>query len=98
MNQLERSESRHHHNTNCTELLSLAEQELAAFFAAVTDLFGSAQAELSAEDWLDELQATDTLPASIREWRQITINALARLAGRCGNAIAMPATELQPAY
>jgi hypothetical protein len=67
---------------DCTGLISMAEQELAAFFSAVTELFGSEQAELSAEDWLQELTAIDALPASAREWRLITARASTRLANR----------------
>ena len=52
-------------------LIPMAERELAAFFNAVTELFGSELAQLSAEDWLQELTAIDALPASAREWRRI---------------------------
>jgi hypothetical protein len=69
-------------NSGCGEILRMAEQELAAFFTAVSKLFGSKQAELSAEDWLRELTAIKRLPASIREWRLITARASTRLASR----------------
>ena len=46
---------------------TMAEPELSAFFKAVTKLFGSEQAESSAEDWLIELSESDGLPSSIRE-------------------------------
>jgi len=46
----------------------MAEHELSAFFGAVTELFGSEQAALSAEDWLHALINIDGLPASTREW------------------------------
>jgi len=62
----------------------MAEQELSAFFRAVTELFGSEQAEISAEDWLDELIAIDRLPASARDLRRITAQASTRLASRVG--------------
>jgi microcompartment protein CcmK/EutM len=45
-------------------------------------LFGSKQAELSAEDWLHELVAIDDLPASTREWRLLTVKVAARMANR----------------
>jgi hypothetical protein len=45
-------------------------------------LFGSEQAELSAEDWLQELIEIDALPASTREWRLITAKVSTRLASR----------------
>jgi hypothetical protein len=59
-----------------------AEQELASFFNAVKQLFGREQAELSAKDWLDELAGIDSLPASARDWRSVTVKASARLATR----------------
>ena len=45
----------------------MAEHELAAFFGAVTELFGSEQAGLSAENWLEEFLASETLPAATRD-------------------------------
>ena len=66
----------------CTEFMTMAERELSAFFGAVTELFGSEQAALSAEDWLHELINIDGLPASTREWRLITAKASTRLASR----------------
>jgi hypothetical protein len=62
--------------------MTMAERELSAFFNAVTQLFGSEQAELSAEDWLQELIEIDGLPTSTREWRLITAKASTRLASR----------------
>jgi hypothetical protein len=59
----------------------MAERELSAFFNAVTELFGSEQAQLSAEDWLHELIKIDGLPVSTREWRLITAKVLTRLPG-----------------
>jgi len=41
--------------------MTKAEQELGALFSAVKELFGSAQAKLSAEDWLHELTAMNRL-------------------------------------
>jgi hypothetical protein len=69
-------------NSGCADLMTMAERELSAFFNAVTQLFGSDQAELSAEDWLHELIEIDGLPASAREWRLITAKVSARLASR----------------
>jgi len=56
-------------NLDCADFMTMAERELAAFFSAVTELFGSEQAEHSAEDWLRELIEIDRLPASTSEWR-----------------------------
>ena len=66
-------------NHPCPDLAMMAERELSAFFNAVTQLFGSEQAELSAEDWLHELIESDGLPASAREWRLITAKVSTRL-------------------
>ncbi len=64
------------------DLMTMAERELSAFFNAVTELFGSEQAEASAEDWLRELMASDDVPSSVREWRTLTFADAARLARR----------------
>ena len=68
-------------NPCCADLMTMAERELSAFFNAVTQVFGSEQAELSAEDWLHELTEIDGLPASAREWRSITWKVSTRLPG-----------------
>ena len=70
----------------------MAERELSAFFRAVTQLFGSEQAERAAEDWLQELIKIDGLPATTREWRLITAKVTIRLPGGV-NASSL-ATEL----
>ena len=67
-------------NPDCADRMTMAEQELSAFFTAVKDLFGSKQAELSAEDWLQELEANDDLPRSADEWRLITNRVTKQLA------------------
>jgi len=85
MNPVARYKSVKSSNPGCADLMAMAEQELSAFFNAVTDLFGSEQAEISAEDWLRELIEIDGLPASTREWRLITARVSTRLAN-CANA------------
>jgi hypothetical protein len=82
MNPLVRYEPSRNSNPPCSDLMTMAERELSAFFNAVAQLFGSEQAELSAEDWLQELIEIDGLPASIREWRLVTAKASTRLASR----------------
>jgi hypothetical protein len=72
MNPLARDKTSTNSNSGCADLMSMAERELSAFFSAITQLYGSEQAELSAEDWLHELIEIDGLPASAREWRLIT--------------------------
>jgi hypothetical protein len=76
--------------------LTMAERELSAFFTVVTDLFGSEQAQASAEDWLDELMACNDLPASARQWRTLTVMAAARLASRvnASNPSRAPGTRI----
>ncbi|HEY4902318.1 MAG TPA: hypothetical protein VIH89_02490 [Candidatus Sulfotelmatobacter sp.] len=82
MNPLARYEPLKNSNHPCPDLMTMAERELSAFFNAITQLFGSEQAEISAEDWLHELIEIDALPASAREWRMITTKVLTRLASR----------------
>jgi alkylhydroperoxidase/carboxymuconolactone decarboxylase family protein YurZ len=82
MNPLARYELLKNSNHPCPDLATMAERELSAFFNAITQLFGSEQAELSAEDWLQELIEIDGLPASTREWRLITAKVSTRLASR----------------
>jgi hypothetical protein len=86
MNQLALDKRPKNHNPSCADRITMAEQELAAFFNAVTELFGADHAGLSAEDWLHELMAIDDLPASAREWRLLTVNVVARLASRVKGA------------
>jgi|SRR5271165_404796 len=74
-------------NQNCAEhaasLLPSAEKELAAYAAAVQDLFGPHQARQSIEDWMEELEMTNgPTEAETPDWRSVTIVAAARLAAR----------------
>ncbi len=82
MNQVAFDRPSRNFNSDCSDLTTMAERELSAFFGAVTELFGSEQAELSAEDWLHELVETDRVPASTTEWRLITAKVSTRLASR----------------
>jgi hypothetical protein len=84
MNPLAGYKSSGNSNPRCADFMTPAERELSAFFNAVTQLFGSEQAELSAEHWLQELNETEELPASAREWRLITAKASTWLASRVG--------------
>jgi hypothetical protein len=79
MNPLARYKPSNNYVPPCADLMTMAERELSAFFNAVTQLFGSEQAELSAEDWLHELIEIDGLPTSVREWRLITAKVSTRL-------------------
>jgi hypothetical protein len=63
--------------------MKMAERELGAFFQVVSQLHGPEEAEISAQDWLDELelQACIAEPTP-REWRSVTIDAANRLSKR----------------
>jgi len=93
MNPVARYKSSTNFNPGCTDLMTMAERELSAFFNAVTKLFGSEQALLSAEDWLHELIEIDVLPTSARGWRSITAKASTRLLSRV-NASSPSSAEL----
>jgi hypothetical protein len=68
-------------NSICTERTLVAEREFSAFISAVKELLGQEQAELSAVDWLDELELMDSQRGyTSRDWRAVTIAASARLA------------------
>jgi hypothetical protein len=70
-------------NSTCEDQIHAAERELAAFLEAVQRLFGPEQARLAAEDWFDESDLMDSLPAlTSRGWRAVTIAASARVANR----------------
>ncbi len=70
-------------NSTYADQTRIAERELAAFFGAVTELFGPQQAKVAAEDWLDEAEVIDSPPRSTtRDWRAVTIAASTRLASR----------------
>jgi hypothetical protein len=75
-------------NPDCADSMRLGERELAAFFRAVRELFGSELAELSAKEWLRELEATGHMPASTPEWRTLTAKATLWLANRV-NALSL---------
>ena len=75
-------------NSLYTNQMHLAERELSAFIAAVAELFGTEQARMSVEDWLDESGLMDVSPRSTyRDWRAITIAASVRLANRLNVAL-----------
>jgi hypothetical protein len=96
MNSLARYESSKTPNPHCPDLITMAERELSAFFNAVVQSFGSKQAELSAEDWLQELIEIDDLPATAREWRLVTAKASTRLASRVKASLLSPSLSTEP--
>jgi hypothetical protein len=99
MNQFALTKPPENHDPICGDLLTMAERELTAFFNAVAKLF----AEISAEDWLHELEAIDDsqiddlrindLPASTRQWRLLTVKVMARLASRVNVSLDALATH-----
>lgn len=83
MHQASGSELTDNQRSRCADLMSTAEREFAAFFSAVTELFGSEQAGFSVEDWLDELVSMDAVHGLRScDCRQVTVAASIRLASR----------------
>ena len=75
-------------NSLYTDQMDLAERELSAFIAVVRASYGPAEAELSAEDWIEESELMDSPPRSeVRNWRAVTIAASVRLADRLNVAL-----------
>lgn len=70
-------------DSSCADQMNMAERELSAFICAVTQLYGSEEAKLAAEDWLDEAELMDSPPLlTSRNWRAVTVAACARLANQ----------------
>ena len=75
-------------NSICTEQTQMAERELSAFISAVNQLFGPQQAQISALDWIDELDLMDSQSGfTSRAWRAVTVAASVRLANRLNAAM-----------
>jgi hypothetical protein len=91
MNPLARYKPSKNSNPHCANLMTMGELELSAFFNAVTQLFGSEQAELSPEDWSRELIEIDGLPTSAHEWRLTAAKVSTRL--RSGVNASSPSTQ-----
>jgi len=74
-------------STPCTKLISLGEQELAAFIRSVTEAFGAEQARVAVEDWLEAVTLLDcdsTRPGN--SWRLVTIAATTQFVRRVAYA------------
>jgi hypothetical protein len=72
---------------NLLDLKASAERELGAFIRVVTDSFGSEEARLAAEDWLEEMDSMDLAhELTVCHWRAITIAAAVRLSVRLNTA------------
>ena len=84
------------HSPSCTDLMIMAERELAALLGAVTELYGAEQAGIAAEIWLDELESMNSLPGpASRDWRAVTVAAVARLANHLSDTkvLAIPSSN-----
>jgi hypothetical protein len=61
-------------NSTCTDQILMAERELSAFISAVKELSSSEQAKLSAGEWPEESESTNSLAGSTsRDWREVTV-------------------------
>ena len=64
-------------------LLNLAENELAAFARAVSEMFGPEHVRQSVQDWIEELESLDwPQDKHAPNWRHGTVAAASRLASR----------------
>src|ERR1700688_3033108 len=93
MNPLARYKPSPTSDSGCTDLMTMAERELSAFFNAVTEVFGAEQAEISAADWWQKVIDIEGRRATSREWRLITAKASTRLASRV-SASSLPSSVL----
>ena len=73
--------------------IEIAEKELAAFVAAVSELFGPEQSLEAAADWIEELGQLEWSTGNARpDFRQVTIAGASRLSRRiCSLDLAMAA-------
>lgn len=70
-------------NSTYTDEMHSEESELSAFVSSVKEMFGSEQARIATQAWLDESDLMDSPPRSMsRDWRAVTIAASARLGDR----------------
>ena len=77
--------------------MAIAERQLGAFIAAITALFGSEHATVSADNWIEEFVLVDNLPSSALDWRKIAIAASVRFTSRLnGGRCEATATGLKP--
>jgi hypothetical protein len=66
-----------------TELQTAAQRELAAFYTAVSGMYGSEEAKQAALDWIEELERADRPSGGLTpDWRQMTVAAAGGLASR----------------
>ena len=71
------------HDLTFASQMDLAQRELGAFLYAVSESHGPEEADIAAQDWLDELKLLDCVPEPTpRDWRLVTIAAAGRLSKR----------------
>ncbi len=71
------------HDPTFASQMDMAQRELGAFIYAVSESYGPEEADIAAQDWLDELKLLDRIPEPTpRDWRLVTIAAAGRLAKR----------------
>ena len=76
------------HDFTLARHMEMAIRELGAFIHVVSELYGSEEARLSAQDWLDELELLDCMPEPTpRDWRSVTAAAASRLAKRVNHQV-----------
>jgi hypothetical protein len=67
----------------CAELASIAERELAAYFQAVTELYGDTYARLMAEEWIRHFDVGHIpIESARRACRLVTLSAAASVVER----------------
>src|SRR5262245_1645833 len=71
------------HDSALARQMDMAQRELGAFLHVVSESFGSEEAAISADDWLDRVPILDcVLEPTPEDWRLVTIAAATQLAIR----------------
>jgi len=71
------------HDLTFASQMDMAQRELGAFLYAVSESYGREEADVAAQDWLNELKLLDCLPEPTpRDWRLVTIAAAGHLSKR----------------
>jgi hypothetical protein len=71
------------HDRTFASQMDMAQRELGAFLYAVSESYGPEEADIAAQDWLEELKLLDCVPEPTpRDWRLVTIAAAGRLSKR----------------
>jgi hypothetical protein len=65
------------------EFLTTAQKELVAFYKTVCSLYGTKEAEMAAQDWIERLETMDwPADGTLPNWHHVTIGAADCLASR----------------